>query len=161
MAHMNTLTTHIHPVTARSDPASHAFPTAEHLDPMRPSRLPPFPYPHPAVEIVIPVYNEQRALRRSVHTLHSYMSTRFAYPFRITIADNASTDATLERATELASELREVRVLHLERKGRGHALRSAWSTSRPTSPRSPSSSPLCWKGGATSPSARAWPRERT
>jgi glycosyltransferase involved in cell wall biosynthesis len=127
---MNTLTTHSHPVTARRNPAARKIPTAEHLDPMRPSRLPPFPQPHPAVEIVIPVYNEQRALRQSVHALYAYMSTRFAFPFQLTIADNASTDATLKRATELASELRDVRVLHLERKGRGRALRSAWSSSR-------------------------------
>jgi len=83
----------------------------------------------PAVEIVIPVYNEERDLPASARKLHFFMKREFEFPFRITIADNASTDATLERAHELATELDEVQVLHLERKGRGRALRAAWSRS--------------------------------
>jgi glycosyltransferase involved in cell wall biosynthesis len=84
---------------------------------------------HVAVEIVIPVYNERRALERSVRTLHRYMCERFAFPFRIMIADNASTDATLDVARALAEELESVEVLYLDRKGRGHALRAAWMRS--------------------------------
>jgi glycosyltransferase involved in cell wall biosynthesis len=83
----------------------------------------------PAVEIVIPVYNEQRALEPSVRKLHRYMKREFTFPFQITIADNASVDTTLERARALAVELAEVEVLHLERKGRGRALRAAWARS--------------------------------
>jgi glycosyltransferase involved in cell wall biosynthesis len=83
----------------------------------------------PTVEIVIPVYNEQRVLASSVRTLHDYVKRRFSFPFAITIADNASTDATLQIARELSRELPQVAVLHLERKGRGRALRAAWGTS--------------------------------
>jgi glycosyltransferase involved in cell wall biosynthesis len=83
----------------------------------------------PDVEIVIPVYNEQRILAKSVRELHDYLLRETAIPFAITIADNASTDATLELARSLSRELPEVQVLHLERKGRGRALRAAWSTS--------------------------------
>jgi glycosyltransferase involved in cell wall biosynthesis len=84
----------------------------------------------PAVEIVIPVYNEERALEPSVRKLHRYMKREFTFPFQITIADNASTDATLERARALAAALAEVEVLHLDRKGRGRALRAAWASSK-------------------------------
>jgi len=45
------------------------------------------------------------------------------------IADNASTDATPRIATALAASLPGVEVLRLERKGRGRALRDAWSAS--------------------------------
>ena len=45
------------------------------------------------------------------------------------IADNASTDATPAIASALARELRGVTVLRLDRKGRGLALREAWSRS--------------------------------
>jgi glycosyltransferase involved in cell wall biosynthesis len=83
----------------------------------------------PAVEIVIPVYNEQRVLESSVRTLHGYIQRHLSFPFRITVADNASTDATLAIALELARELPEVAVLHLARKGRGLALRAAWGRS--------------------------------
>ena len=92
--------------------------------PIRARRLTP-----PAVEIVIPVYNEQRVLESSVRTLHAHMRRHFSVPFRITVADNASTDATLATARALARELPEVAVLHLDRKGRGLALRAAWGAS--------------------------------
>jgi hypothetical protein len=82
-----------------------------------------------AVEIVIPVHNEQRVLRASIGKLHDYLTRQFTFPFQITIADNASTDATPGLALALARELPEVHVLRLERKGRGHALRAAWSRS--------------------------------
>jgi glycosyltransferase involved in cell wall biosynthesis len=83
-----------------------------------------------AVDIVIPVYNEQRVLATSVRKLHRYLQREFTFPFQITIADNASTDATLDRALQLAEELPEVDLLHLDLKGRGLALRAAWSTSQ-------------------------------
>ncbi|MFF0860803.1 glycosyltransferase [Nonomuraea sp. NPDC003560] len=81
------------------------------------------------VEVVVPVHNEQRALRESVARLHAYLATTFPYGFRITIADNASTDDTWRLATELARELPRVRAVHLDEKGRGRALRQVWSTS--------------------------------
>src|ERR1700719_5409704 len=83
----------------------------------------------PAVEIVIPVHNEQRVLESSVRTLHAHMRRHFSVPFQITVADNASTDATLATARALARQLPEVSVLHLDRKGRGLALRAAWGAS--------------------------------
>jgi len=86
----------------------------------------------PAVEIVIPVHNEQLALENGVRTLHAHLNQTFAFSFRITIADNASTDATLDVARTLAQELDGVEVLYLDRKGRGHALRCAWSRSDAT-----------------------------
>ena len=49
--------------------------------------------------------------------------------YRITIADNASTDATGVLAARLAERHEEVRVVSLARKGRGHALKQAWSRS--------------------------------
>ena len=90
---------------------------------------------HPAppreldVEIVIPVYNEERALAPSIHRLHRFLNS-LPLSWRITIADNASTDITPEIARTLAAELDHVRVLRLEQKGRGRALRAAWSASR-------------------------------
>ncbi|MEU8318502.1 bifunctional glycosyltransferase family 2/GtrA family protein [Nonomuraea sp. NPDC048881] len=81
------------------------------------------------VEVVVPVHNEQRALRESVARLHAYLATTFPYGFRITIADNASSDDTWRLAIELARELPQVRAVHLDEKGRGRALRQVWSTS--------------------------------
>jgi glycosyltransferase involved in cell wall biosynthesis len=79
-----------------------------------------------AVELVIPVYNEERVLAASVRRLHAYMRNTYTFPFRITIADNASTDGTFEIAESLCAELEEVDALYLDEKGRGRALRAAW-----------------------------------
>ncbi|MGV9600645.1 glycosyltransferase [Streptosporangium sandarakinum] len=81
------------------------------------------------VEVVVPVHNEQRVLGDSVRRLHAYLTGTFPYGFRVTIADNASTDATWEIATRLERELPHVRAVHLDAKGRGRALRRVWSAS--------------------------------
>ncbi|MEV3907376.1 bifunctional glycosyltransferase family 2/GtrA family protein [Streptomyces canus] len=81
------------------------------------------------VDIVVPVYNEERALPGCLRTLHARLSRGFPFPWRITVADNASTDATLATARRLADELPGVGVVHLDRKGRGLALRTVWGAS--------------------------------
>ncbi len=84
----------------------------------------------PVLDLVVPVFNEEADLERSVRRLHAHLRGGFPYPFRITVADNASTDATPRIAAALARELSEVRCLRLEEKGRGRALRAAWSRSQ-------------------------------
>ncbi len=81
------------------------------------------------VEIVVPVFNEQDDLEPSVRRLDAYLNAHFPFSTLITIADNASTDATWQRATELASELDRVRAVHLDAKGRGRALQQVWAAS--------------------------------
>ncbi|PZS28393.1 MAG: sugar translocase [Pseudonocardiales bacterium] len=83
----------------------------------------------PVVDIVIPVYNEEIDLEPSVRRLHAHLSAGVPYPFQITVADNASTDTTLEVANRLAAEFPSVRVVHMPEKGKGRALRAVWSTS--------------------------------
>lgn len=82
--------------------------------------------PDPLIDVVVPVYNEERDLGPSVRRLHEFLNTRFPFPAAITIADNASKDTTLAVAQALARDLPRVRVLHLDAKGRGRALRAAW-----------------------------------
>jgi glycosyltransferase involved in cell wall biosynthesis len=83
----------------------------------------------PEVEIVIPVYNERLALEGSVRRLHGFLTATFPFSWRIVIADNASTDDTLAIARRLTYELEGVEAIHLAAKGRGRALRAAWSQS--------------------------------
>jgi glycosyltransferase involved in cell wall biosynthesis len=97
-------------------------PPARRLD-ARPSA------PAPDVDVVVPVYNEEAALGPGIRRLHRFLSEGFPFRWRIVIADNASTDATPQVAAALARELSRVEVLRLERKGRGRALRAAWSAS--------------------------------
>ena len=83
----------------------------------------------PDVEIVVPVYNEAAGLERSIRRLHRFLSDGFPFGWRVVIADNASVDGTPEIGRRLAALLPGVRYLRLDQKGRGRALRAAWSRS--------------------------------
>jgi glycosyltransferase involved in cell wall biosynthesis len=85
-----------------------------------------------AVEIVVPVRDEARVLETSIRRLHDYLSRSFPFGFRITIADNGSTDGTWDIATVLAFELDEVQAVRVDRPGRGGALQAVWSESDAT-----------------------------
>ena len=81
----------------------------------------------PQLDIVLPVYNEERVLAESVGKLRDYLQEHdFPYTWRIVIADNASTDGTLVAGEALADVFGDVGVIHLPQKGRGRALRKAW-----------------------------------
>ncbi len=81
------------------------------------------------VEIVVPVYNEERDLETSIRRLVGYLRS-MPFSTRVTIADNGSTDATAEVADRLASAFEEVESVHLAQQGRGRALRHTWLRSR-------------------------------
>ncbi len=81
------------------------------------------------LDVVVPVHEEEAVLAASVHRLHAHLVATFPYPFRITIADNASTDRTWQVATHLVDTLPGVAAVHLEEKGRGRALARVWSES--------------------------------
>lgn len=78
------------------------------------------------VDVVIPVYNEERVLQHSVSRLREFLQQRCPYRWRIVVADNASVDKTLEVAKKLSSLYPEAEYIHLDQKGRGRALRRAW-----------------------------------
>ncbi|MFE9562737.1 glycosyltransferase [Streptomyces sp. NPDC006487] len=95
-----------------------------------PVRAPLAPVPgEPVLDVVIPVFNEETDLGPCVRRLHEHLTRTFPYPFRITIADNASTDRTPEVAASLAASVAGVRSTRLEQKGRGRALRTVWGES--------------------------------
>jgi len=74
--------------------------------------------------LAVPLHNEERVLSQSVRRLHHHLA---GWPsWRITIVDNASTDGTWREARRLATELSGVDAIHVDRKGRGLALRTAW-----------------------------------
>ena len=81
------------------------------------------------VEIVIPVYNEAEHLTERVTELRRFLDKSFPFRALVTVVDNASTDETFALASRLACTTPGVAAMHLPRKGRGYALRSAWSTS--------------------------------
>ena len=121
--------------TGGSHGSSTSAPESEDMTVVAP--LAPQPHPAPAasasldpvLDVVVPVYNEERDLGPCVRRLHRHLTDAFPYPFRITVADNASTDSTVAVAEALADEFEAVDVFHLDEKGRGRALRAVWSAS--------------------------------
>lgn len=82
-----------------------------------------------ALEIVVPVYNEEAVLERSITRLAEYLTHEMPSTWQITIADNASTDGTPVIAARLSEHMPNVEYRRLEVKGRGYALRDAWNAS--------------------------------
>jgi len=78
------------------------------------------------VDVVIPVYNEEHVLARSINTLRQFLEKDLPHRCTIIIADNASTDKTWEIAQALSHEHPDIATIHLDEKGRGRALRHAW-----------------------------------
>ncbi|MFC5145241.1 glycosyltransferase [Streptomyces aureoversilis] len=81
------------------------------------------------LDVVIPVHNEEDDLEACVRRLHAHLTATFPYGFRITVADNASTDRTPEVSAALDEAFDEVTAVRLEEKGRGRALHTVWSLS--------------------------------
>ncbi|SFJ77363.1 GtrA-like protein [Amycolatopsis sacchari] len=103
--------------------------TSADASPAAPRASSPAGTPNPVLDVVIPVYNEETDLAQCVYRLHTHLRDHVPYAYRITIADNASTDSTLAIARGLAEEIPEVEVVHLDEKGRGRALNAVWSAS--------------------------------
>ena len=83
-----------------------------------------------SLDVVLPGLNEEKDLANSVGTLSTFLSGHMDdYNWRIVIADNGSTDATPDIGRQLASESDRVSYLRLEQRGRGRALKYAWTQS--------------------------------
>ena len=78
------------------------------------------------VDIVIPVYNEEHALPRSIVILADFLKENLRNPWQIVIADNASTDETKSVSEMLCERYAGINYLHIPQKGRGRALKAAW-----------------------------------
>lgn len=80
------------------------------------------------VVLVLPVYNEEKILERSVINILHYFWKNIEHEHKIVIADNASTDETFSIAKNLAIKFNQVDLVRLNEKGRGRALKEAWKS---------------------------------
>lgn len=84
----------------------------------------------PKVELVVPCLNEAHVIEKSVETIRAFLSKGFPYPWKVVVADNGSKDGTAEVARKLAERYpTEVGLVTLDVRGRGRALREAWTKS--------------------------------
>jgi len=81
------------------------------------------------LNVTIPVFNEERRLERGIRRLAPFLAETLTCDYELVIADNASTDGTPDIARRLAEEFPRTRVVRIEAKGRGGALRHVWLSS--------------------------------
>lgn len=84
----------------------------------------------PTVAVVVPMLNEAHVVEKSIRTLRTFLHEKFPYPAHIVIADNGSTDGTGDVARKLMAEFNDVDLISLSVRGRGRALRTAWTQSQ-------------------------------
>ncbi|OEU88021.1 glycosyl transferase [Streptomyces abyssalis] len=113
--------------TPQTEPSLESLPARSPLALATPTTT--APPDRPVLDIVVPVHNEEGTLEPSLRRLHGYLSEHLPYGFRITVADNASTDRTPRIAAALAAELSGIVSVRLEQKGRGRSLHTVWRRS--------------------------------
>ncbi len=83
-----------------------------------------------SVEITVPVYNEEKELELNIQKLSDFCEKNLTdYNWKITISDNASFDNTPIIASGIAKKNPRIALFRLEEKGRGRAVKRAWSNS--------------------------------
>lgn len=81
------------------------------------------------LNVTVPTLNEEQCLVANVRKLVTFLGALPGVAYEVVIADNGSTDQTQALAQGLSKELDGVRVIHLEERGRGRALKAAWQSS--------------------------------
>lgn len=84
---------------------------------------------HRRLDIVIPVLNEAHVIENSITTLIAHLRAGFPYQWRIIIVNNGSTDGTESVARTLCHRHSDVHLISIPGRGRGRALRHAWTSS--------------------------------
>ena len=74
---------------------------------------------------IIPVYNEERRIEKTVREVRAYLSSKqLRDGYEIIISNSASKDKTVEIVERLAKEMPELRIVSLSNKGKGWAVKS-------------------------------------
>ncbi len=82
----------------------------------------------PHLLLVLPIYNEEVDLERSMRQLYAFAKKELdaEYHWQILVGDNASTDRSPEIYQSLAKEDAHFTFKRLEQKGRGRMLKAIW-----------------------------------
>ena len=81
------------------------------------------------IEITIPVYNEEELLEKNIKILFSFLKD-FNFRYNVTIAENGSTDRTLEIAKKLSKKYKHLKTIHIKKPGKGNAIKQSWKKSK-------------------------------
>lgn len=80
---------------------------------------------------IIPAYNEERRIEKTIREVDAYLrSKHFADGYEIIVSNSASKDRTVEIVERLAAEISCLRLISLENKGKGWAVKNAMLAGR-------------------------------
>ena len=82
-----------------------------------------------SIEITIPAYNEEELLEKNIKILFSFLKD-FNFRYNVTIAENGSTDRTLEIAKKLSKKYKHLKTIHIKKPGKGNAIKQSWKKSK-------------------------------
>ncbi len=75
---------------------------------------------------IIPAYNEEKRIEKTIREVDAYLRTKnFSDGYEIILSNSASTDGTQAVTERLAKEFSHVRVVNLENRGKGWAVKQA------------------------------------
>lgn len=77
----------------------------------------------PYLSIIIPAHNEAQRLPASLQAIHAFLQEQ-DYTAEVLVVENGSSDGTLEIARSLQQELPSLKVLHLDARGKGIAVKT-------------------------------------
>ena len=73
---------------------------------------------------IIPSYNEERRIEKTIREVAAYLASKnFSGSYEILVSNSASTDHTREIVEKLAAEIPSVRILNLQNRGKGWAVK--------------------------------------
>ncbi len=81
------------------------------------------------LSVVVPAYNEESRIRWTLDQLVGHLSTK-PYTWEVVVADDGSTDRTAEIVSDASAHDGRIRVLRLEHRGKGGAVRSGMLDSK-------------------------------
>jgi len=82
------------------------------------------------ISIVLPVYNEEKKLKKNIKKIISYLN-KLKVNYEIIIAEDGSIDKTYEIGSELSKRYKKIRITHSPIKlGKGKALKRAFSLAK-------------------------------
>lgn len=79
------------------------------------------------ISIVLPVFNEEKVIEQNVDEIRNFLIQNLEHDFEIIIVDNGSKDSTLDKIKKICNRYSYVNYIHIDERGRGRALRKAWS----------------------------------
>lgn len=74
------------------------------------------------ISIIIPCYNEERRIGKTLEAIHSYLSSK-DYQFEVLVVDNGSKDNTKKIIEEASKSMPEIRLISHKSYGKGWAVK--------------------------------------